>query len=89
MNTCATTSWPSPSAVAAMTEPIIVATVDARIAVSGPVRVSHAPPIRLATAIEAVRTPNAIPPSPRDRPSSSRATGNSGDSSCSPTVTAR
>ena len=89
MKTWATTSCGSPSAVAAITDPTTVATVEARIAVSGPVRVSHAPPIRLATAMLAVRTPNAMPPSPSDSPRSLRATGNRGDSSCSPTVTAR
>ncbi len=52
-------------------------------------RRSATPLTMLNTAIASARAPNAMPPCPSDSPRSSRAVGNSGDSSCSPTVAAK
>ena len=88
-STWATTTLAYPSAVAAATAPAAVTIVLHRITVIADHRRSATPLTMLNTAIASASAPNAMPPCPSDSPRSSRVVGNSGESSCSPTVAAK
>ena len=88
--TSATSNWPRPCDVAASTPPRAVATAALALTrVVAAQRASASPLTMLKAAIEKASTPKAMPPCPSLRPRSCRVVGNSGESTCSPTVADR